>query len=580
MHYAIDRFQQEVTAALLSTGLVTQSEIATEQPAAKVSADLTFPVFRSAKDRDVPPQHFAQELVTALPVAPGSLIGSVSAAGPFVNFVIDPVRYAAAVLGEIAALGDGYGHDTSEARQPIVIDYSAPNIAKRMHVGHIRSTIIGQALANILSALGYRVIRDNHLGDWGKSFGVLLAAITHEGMPSGEGEQLLANLETLYAKHSSLASQDPRIDQEARDWSLRLEQGNLSARAHWQRMVDLTVQVNQVNYDRLGVQFDHHYGESFYEPMFADVIATAEERGVAHRDVSGALVVDTDDQLPTFLLQRSDGASLYHTRDVATIQFRVQTFCPMQIIYVVGAPQKLYLKQLFALARALGIAEGVDLVHVPFGTVFDAHGQALSTRRGNMVYLETLLNEAHLRARHIVDATRPDLPEEERDSIAEAVGVGAVIYNDLHQDPKRNITLDWDRMLAFDGNSAPYIQYMHARCRSILQRAGARSGDPAASTATIQDLALLTHPSEIEVIKQLAQFPRAVREAGRRHAPFLVASWCYETARRVAAFYRDCLVLQDENLELRAARVELVAAAAHVMKNGLGLLGIAAPERL
>ena len=220
----------------------------------------------------------------------------------------------------------------------------------------------------------------------------------------------------------------------------------------------------------------------------------------------------------------------------------------------------------------MGDADGVDLVHVPFGTVFDASGQALSTRRGNMVYLETLLDEAHQRARAIIDASGPELDERERDEIAEAVGVGAVIYNDLHQGPRRNITLDWDRMLALDGNSAPYIQYMHARCCSILRRAG--------DSVPLHDPALLTHPSEQALVRQLAKLPQAVREAGGALAPQTIAGWSYETARSLAAFYRDCHVLNADSADVRSARLALVAATAQSLRNSLRLLGIAAPERL
>jgi len=342
-------------------------------------------------------------------------------------------------------------------------------------------------------------------------------------------------------------------------------------------MVDLTVDVNQASYDRLGVQFDHMYGESFYEPRLAGIIDTVEQHAVAHRDASGALVVDVGEQFLTFLLQRSDGASLYHTRDLATIQFRIETFNPAQIIYVVGATQELYLRQLFALADAIGMVHETTLVHVPFGTVFDANGQPLSTRRGNMVYLEDLLNEAYARARTIVDGSHADLPADERDDIAEAVGIGAVIYNDLHQDPRRSITLDWNQMLAMDGDSAPYIQYMYARCRSILRRvADTNEGN----LATPDDRSLLTHPSEINLIKQLSRLPQVIREAGAHYAPNLIAAWSYETARSIASFYRDCPVLQAEQAPLRAARIQLVDAASRALMNGLQLLSISAPERL
>ncbi len=308
--------------------------------------------------------------------------------------------------------------------------------------------------------------------------------------------------------------------------------------------------------------------------------------------MSGAVVVDLGDDLPTFLLQRSDGGTLYHTRDVAAIKFRVAEFSPAQVLYVVGTPQELYLRQLFALAHALGYADGVQLVHVAFGTVLDDHGQALSTRRGNMVYLQTLLDEAHRRARSLVDQASPELPDHERDEIAEAVGVGAVIYNDLYQDPKRTITLDWERILALNGNSAPYIQYMYARCRSILSEAseGAtphvsddeRRTAPDAPIAGLppSDPTLLSHPAELALVKRLAKLPIAIRAAGATYAPVTVADWCYETARALAGFYRDCPVLAADTAQLRAARLQVVAATAQALRSGLALLGIKTPRRL
>jgi arginyl-tRNA synthetase len=577
LNYTIDRFEAQVLGALRATDLIDPRDIIVERPKANVLADLAFAAFRSARRQGIAPDVQARDVAAAIQVPTDSLIGAVTAVGPFVNFQIAPTAYTESVLSEIQTLNAAYGHDRSGAGQTVVIDYSSPNVAKRMHVGHIRSTIIGQALANILSALGFEVVRDNHLGDWGKSFGVLLAGIARDGIPTGDGEQLLAALEDLYARSSKLAEQDRDFDEAARAWGRRLELGDPVARRYWQQMVALTVRINQTSYDRLGVHFDHAYGESFYEPFLAGIIDTVEQNSVARRDASGALVVDVGDNLPTFLLQRSDGASLYHTRDLATIQFRIETFHPSQIIYVVGATQELYLRQLFALAGAIGLAQGTMLVHVPFGTVFDPSGQPLSTRRGNMVYLEDLLNEAHERARTIVDAGHADLPVAERDEIAEAVGIGAVIYNDLHQDPRRSITLDWNQMLSMDGDSAPYIQYMYARCRSILRRA---ADTDQLTPATPGNWSLLTHPSEIELMKQLSRLPQAIRAAGSNYAPHLVAAWSYEAARSIAAFYRDCPVLQAEYAPLRAARTQLVDAASQALKNGLALLSISAPERL
>jgi arginyl-tRNA synthetase len=572
--YAIDRLVAEARSAILATGLVPAALIELEAAKAGVSADLAFPTFRAAKERGVAPARLAQELAATVRVTSGSLVGEVAASGPYLNVIRHVEQFAAAVFTDVERLGPRYGHDEIGAGRTIVVDYSSPNVAKRMHVGNIRSTIIGQALVNILAALGYRTVGDNHLGDWGKSFGILLLALEREGWPDGQGESLLVALERLYATYSTLAARDPALDQAARDWSLRLERNDPLTRALAERAVVLTMHANRPSYDRLGVRFDHAHGESFYAPLLTGVVQEAIDKGVAHRDESGAVVVDLGGGLPTFLLQRSDGGSLYHSRDAAAIKYRVHEFAPAQIVYVVGAPQELYLRQLFALARALGYADGVDLVHVPFGLVMDTEGQALSTRRGNMVYLESLLDEAHARAQALVEQATHELPANEREAIAEAVGVGAVIYNDLHQDPKRTITLEWDRMLAFQGNSAPYIQYMYARCRSILARAGA-DGAPTAA-----DPALLVHPAESALVRQLARLPVAVRKAGAEYSPVVVAEWSYHTARALAAFYRDCPVVAAESASLRAARLRLVAATARTLRNGLALLGIKTPERL
>jgi len=578
MEYALDRFEQQVRAAIAATGKVPESLIEVTAPKPNIPADLAFPAFKAAKALRVAPPQIAQDLATAIDLPKDTLIDGVAAAGPFLNFTLNPTRLTAAVLQEIEELRPRYGSDDQGNGKTVVIDYSSPNVAKLMHIGHIRSTIIGQALYNIFGFLGYRVIGDNHLGDWGKQFGMNIAAIVKWGKPTGEGEEALAQLDKLYAQYVSMAKDDQALDDEARAWSLRLEQGDPTARELWQWMVDLTNSANQRNYDRLGVHFDHIYGESFYEPMLQDVIQEALDIKAAYRDEGGAVVVDLGDSTPTFLLQRSDGGTLYHTRDVATIMFRLREFAPSQVLYVVGMPQELHFRQLFALVRAMGYADGVHLEHIRFGTVFDQYGAPLSTRRGNMIYLADLLDDAHRRARAVVEQASPELPEAEKDQVAEIVGVGSVVYNDLYQDPRRNITLDWERMLALEGNSAPYIQYMYARCRSIIRKAAEDAQRANVQTSNVGTL--LIHPSEIAVVKQLAKLPGAVREAGARYAPFVIAEWCYETARALSGFYRDCSVLRAETPELRAARLRLVAATAQALKNGLGLLGLRAPERM
>jgi arginyl-tRNA synthetase len=593
MEYALERFTAEVRAAIAATGKVRTDQIELTTPKPNIPADLAFPVFRAAKELGVAPPALAAELAAAIALGPDSLIGGVEAAGPFLNFSMDPRRLAAAVVGEIVAGGDAYGTQADGTGRRVVIDYSAPNIARRMHVGHIRSTIIGQTLVNIFRALGYTVIGDNHLGDWGTQFGTVIASIMRYGRPEAAGEAAMERLEAIYARYNgemkAQAEQkeqaeaegrpaptfEPDLEDEARRWSLALEQGDPDARAIWQWCVDLTLAAAQRNYDRLGIRFDHAYGESFYEAMLPEVIAETLRSEAAYRDEDGSVVAELD-KLPKFIIQRKDGGTVYMTRDIATVKFRLSEFDPAQIIYVVDGRQELHFRQLFAIVRAMGYAQEVGLVHIPFGIITTPDGQPLSTRKGNMVYLESLLDEAVARARAVVEQKSPELAEEEKAAVAEAVGVGAVVYNDLYQDPRRNISMDWSRMLATEGNSATYLQYSHARCRSILRRAVEQGfGDGAGA-----ELGLLVHPSETRLLKHLARLPEALREAGARYTPFVIADWCYTTAREFGVFFEQCPVLKAETPELRAARLSLVGATATALKAGLGLLGIKAPERM
>jgi arginyl-tRNA synthetase len=590
--YTLNHFEAEVREALLATGLVNADEIDLAAPkAANVVADLALPCFRAAKARGTNPAQLAAQIVAALSFPADSLLAGAEVSGPYVNFLLNKAAFAQAVLRDIEERGAEYGCSDDGAGHRVIVEYSSPNIAKRMHVGHIRSTIIGQAIANLYACLGYEVIRDNHLGDYGKQFGVNIAATLRFGRPEAEGEAALEALEKQYQQYNRLmkgvseddAEYDPDaevdMDDEARAWSLKLEQGDPQAVELWQWMVDLTKAANQRNYDRLGVRFDVQHGESFYKDMLGQIINEAGESGIAERDNGAVVVKELTDakgkKLPLFLFQRSDGGTLYITRDVATIKYREETYDPDTVVYVVGQPQELHFRQTFAMSKALGYTDA-QLVHVPFGTVFNTQGQALSSRKGNMVYLEVLLNDGHERARKLIEEKvaegKTELTPAQIDEIAEMVGVGAVIYNDLYQDTKRNITLDWERMLAFEGNSAPYLQYMHARCRSIVREAGAV---PAA-----YDGALLSHPAETGLLKEIARLPQIVREAAERFAPFVVADWLYATARAFSAFYDACSVLKAETAELRAARLHLVEATAQALRNGLALLSIRAPERM
>jgi arginyl-tRNA synthetase len=412
MQYTLDRFAADIRAAIAATGLIAEDQIELAEPKANVAADLALPCFKAAKARGAPPQQLAQQLAEQLRFPADSLVGGVQAAGPFLNFTINPTQLSSRVLQEVAQHGQRYGSDDLGSAETAIVEYSSPNIARRMHVGHIRSTIIGQSINNILKFLGYRTIADNHLGDYGRQFGTLLAAIDKFGAPEGEGEQVLAAIEALYTRYNKLIDSSKEVDvddadaespdDEARAWSLRLEQGDPGARELWQWMVEATLQANQRNYDRLGVRFDTIHGESFYADMLPDVLSEAEAKGLAERDPGAALAVKglrdkNGKELPTFLLQRSDGGTLYLTRDIATIVFREREYHPSQMIYAVDQRQELHFRQVFALARAMGYAQNTELIHIPFGMVLDASGQPFSTRKGNMLYLEALLDEATAR---------------------------------------------------------------------------------------------------------------------------------------------------------------------------------------
>ncbi len=588
MQYTLDRFEHDARMAIEATGLVPADAIDLAEPKANVPADLSFPCFRAAKAQGLNPAELARTLAGAIPALEGTLVGGVVAAGPFLNFQLNPENLISTVLGEVEKLADRYGNDDVGAGKTVIVEYSSPNIARKMHVGHLRTTIIGHAIDNILTALGYETISDNHLGDWGTQFGGLLYAYDTWGFkPELEHDPIEAMID-LYQRFNAEARENPELLDEARKWFKRLEEGNPEARRLWRWMIDLTMSEFERTYQRLGVTFDHAYGESFYEPMLAGVVDEAITKGVARIEEGGAVSVSFDNKLPSYLIRTSDGRTLYQTRDIAAAIFRFREWKPDRNIYVVGHEQTLHFQQVFETLRRMGYEEIADRsLHIAFGQLNNPEGQRFSMRRGTTIYLEDVLEEAVLRAREIVDEKNPDLPEQERTVIAEAVGIGAVIYNDLYQDPKRNITFDWDRMLAFTGNSAPYIQMMHARCCSILREAGLREApEPPGTLLPLWDrlpaanVHLLAAEQEIGLVKAIARFPQHIRRGGANFTPYTVAEWLYETARAFSRFYDDLSVINAGSPELRDARLRLVAATAQSLRNGLRLLGIQAPERM
>lgn len=573
-HYALHSFARDIHRALLSTGEVEEEEISLLSPPQGIGADLGLPCFRLARRLHRSPAAIATDLAGRISFAPGNLVGKVTTQGPYLNFTLEPQELARRVIDEVQRWGDSYGGDDVGESRVVVLDYSSPNVARRMHVGHVRSTVIGQAIRNLYDALGYRTIGDNHLGDWGTQFGRLIHAYKAWGDDAAMRADPIGHLIELYARFHAEARKHPELEEEGRRWFRLLEEGDAEPRGLWQHFVDLTIQELKRTYRRLRVSFDTYHGESFYEPMLDDVVQEALDKEVAFCDPqTQAVVLDlAEPGVPSTLLRKSDGATLYLTRELATALYRYREYDPARVLYIVGMEQDLHFRQLFKALERMGYSDLADrCVHVAFGTIVRPDGTRFSMRRGDVIYLDELLDEAEARARAVVEEKNPDLGEVEQGEIARKVGIGALIYNDLYQDRRRDIIFDWDHMLSFEGNTAPYIQYTYARCCSVLERGG---GPPQAC-----DAGLLVEPQEQALVKHLARFPQAVRRAAEEYAPHVVAEWLFDTARDFSRFWRDLPILAAPRAD-RQARLGLVAAVGQSIENGLRLLGIEAPRRM
>lgn len=505
----------------------------------------------------------------------------------------------------------------------IVVDYSSPNIAKPMHIGHIRSTIIGDALARIFRALGHPVVADNHLGDWGTQFGKLIVAYRKWLDRDAYKQDPIAELVRLYQRFVSEEKQEAQAlglgdkshrpdaakaaapeagadaagddddadggdepgQQEAvtpllaaaRAELAKLQQGDADNLALWREFVDVSLAVFDRTYKRLDVRFDTYHGESFYHPRLHSLVDELLAKGIAEPS-RGAVICPVEGEPAPLLIRKADGSFLYGTTDLATIEYRVNTYHPARVLYLVGIPQQLHFRQVFAVGRkmGLGIGQTTELEHIPFGSMRfkDAAGNwsTGSTRQGNVPMLEEFLDEAIRRARAVAAQKNPDLPPAELDEVARVVGIGAIKYNDLSRDRLADIHFDIDKALALDGNTAPYIQYAYARLRSIARRAEEAGARPA-------DTLTLRIPAERVLGRRLLDYPAIVEQAARTAKPHPLCEYLYELSGAVSTFYNDAPVLKAEPDE-RASRLLLLELAARTLRHGLGLLGIEVPERM
>ena len=583
--YFLTRCREELVGLLAAQGAsISVAEVRDVEGG--IDADLAVPLFRIAKERGENPQALAERLAGSLQLK-GTRFASATALKGYLNLAFDRARFAQEVIADFQRDPDRYGSAQTGAGRNVVIDYSSPNIAKPFSVGHLRSTIIGQALHNILSYLGYQVIGDNHLGDWGTQFGKLLSAFARWGSEDELERNPTAHLLSLYVRFHDEAKTNKELEVEALDWFRRLETGDERARSLWQRFVKMSTAEFGRIYDLLGVRFDSMRGESTYEDRLSGVISRALDQGVARREKPAAAMVTGGDEVgpdetvviiplddvgieTPLILQKSDGTSLYATREIATAEYRIERWHPEKMLYVVGKEQELYFRQFSAALAKLGI--NVPCVHVTFGLVRLPEGR-MSTRAGRVVFLEDVIAEAIRRAEVVVRDR--DLTPEEKARISRIVGIGAIKYADLSQSRIKEVVFDWDRMLALDGDSAPYLQYAYTRTRSILRKA-----PDFVSSAFILHPSSFILPEELTLLKSLARFPDSIVGAAESYEPHRIAGRIYRLARDFSAFYDKAPVLKAETPELRDARLFLVEMTGKVLATGLALLGIEVTEQM
>jgi arginyl-tRNA synthetase len=502
------------------------------------------------------------------------MAGATEIAGPgFLNVRLHNA-WIASTLDDL--LGGAFpGIDPLAQPRTVVVDFSSPNVAKPMHVGHIRSTVIGDSLARIFEALGHRVIRDNHLGDWGAQFGMILWGWKTARDEAAYAEDPVHELARLYRlAQDRIKAGDASVEESARAETAKLHAGDPENRALWDQFMPHCLGALEGIYQRLGVRFDVELGESFYDPMLAGVVEDLSARGIAEES-EGAIAVFTTGTKAPFLIRKRDGAFNYGTTDLATIKYREDSWDPDQILYVVDHRQGDHFKQLFAVARKWGY-DRVDLEHVAFGTILGADRRPFKTREGDVVGLESLLDEAVAEARKVVDANSPDLDEGARARVAEVVGLGAIKYADLSQNRLSDYVFDWSKMLAMNGNTATYLQYAYARIQSIF-----RKGELEPETIRVRrPEIILDHPAERALGVRILRLPEMLELAAAELKPNVLTDYLFDLANAFSTFFEECPVLKAESPGRRDSRLAIVDLTARTLKFGLGLLGIEVVDRM
>jgi len=570
-------FKKEI-AEIIAKNLegLTEDEIKSmvEIPQDQSMGDYAFPCFRLAKTMRKAPNLIAAELAEKLQGE--QLFSEVSPVNAYVNMFVSREEMMKSTVSEVLEEKENFGRSDIGGNKKVIVEFSSPNIAKPFHIGHIRSTVIGNSLSKIYDALGYDVFKINHLGDYGTQFGKMICAYRRWGNREDVINSPIKTLLGYYTKFHVEVEEHPELEDEARAIFTKLEQGSKEEVELWQWFREESLKEFQRVYDMLGIEFDSYNGESFYSDKMPRFEKELSDKGLLHES-NGAQVVDLEEyKLGTALIKKSDGSSLYITRDIAAAVYRKENYDFYKNIYVVATQQNLHFQQLFKIIELMGYDWANQCVHVPFGMVRLEEG-TMSTRHGRVVFLEDVLNGAIEKTREIIEEKNPNI--ENLEEITSQVGIGAVVFNELSNNRIKDYTFKWDQILNFDGETGPYVQYTHARCASLLRKAGEDIVAKAQDPKNVDFALLAKSDSAYELTKLIYAFPGVVEQAGEKYEPSIITRHIIDIAQCFNKFYHDEHIIVDDEVE-KTSKIALVIATKRVIATGIGLLGMKAPERM
>ncbi len=544
-----------------------------EIPQESSMGDYAFPCFKLAKELHKAPQMIAADLKEKLA---GEMFAKIENVNAYINMFINKEKFAKLTLEEVLNTNDKFGNTNIGQNQKVIVEYSSPNIAKPFHIGHIRSTVIGNSIYKIYDALGYDVIRINHLGDYGTQFGKMIVAYRKWGKEEDVKNAPIKSLLSYYVKFHEEADKDPKLEDEARETFTKLEHGEKEELELWQWFREESLKEFNRVYDMLGIKFDSYNGESFYSDKMPAVLNELKTKGLL-KESQGAQIVDLEEYgMTPALITKSDGSSLYITRDLAAAFYRKKTYDFAKCIYVVASQQNLHFQQWFKVLELMGYDWYKDCVHIPFGLVSMEDG-TMSTRNGRVIFLEDVLNKAVEKTKEII--LEKNVNTENVDDTAAMVGIGAVMFNELANNRIKDYVFKWDKVLNFDGETGPYVQYTHARAASVLRNADFDFESAKKNGIKDLDCSYITGDAAYELIKLLYRFPDAVIKAGEEYEPSVVTRHIIDVAQAFNKFYHDEHIIVEDEKE-KQAKLLLTWAAKQTLKNGLALLGIKAPEKM